>query len=207
MGITRHQHPFVPFGQSLKRVEQAFGTHDDPVDLAPQVDPQVDQHLIVPRTPAVYLLAGVPDFPGKHQFDLGMDVLHIVLDTEFAGFHLLIYGFQFALHVGEFGRGEQPDGFEHPGVGQRTEHVRFGQVHVHLAVATDGETIDFGRCAVVFLPEFHQFRIIVLSQRYDFFNRARSAESPGFSELPVSAAGEGARTRGTKIPPAFFRPG
>ena len=84
-----------------------------------------------------------------------MHILDAFLDHEFTFFDLLVNGFQLGFQCGEVVGCEQADGFEHSGVGDVAQHVEFGQMQIHLAVAPYREAFYFFRSDSIFLlPEF-----------------------------------------------------
>ena len=60
----------MPVGQPLERAEEPLNPTDDLINLAPQVNPQIDQHLVVARAAAVNLLTRLADPPREQQLDL-----------------------------------------------------------------------------------------------------------------------------------------
>ena len=98
------------------------------------------------------LLAQVAQFAGEHQFDLGVDVFHIVFDHEGAGFNRdedvvesLGERFQFFLV-------EQADAFQHPDVCLRPFDVAGGKPQVEYPVVSDGESLHDLRGGGSFIP-------------------------------------------------------
>ena len=136
-------------------MEQLLHVRYDLPDLPPQEDPQVDQHLVIARTAAVDLFAGVADALRQQEFDLRVHVFDALFDRKFSGRDVPVNVFEFALHVCEVFAAEQSDGFEHARVRQRSQDIGFGKKEVHLAVAPDGELFHRLIHVVGFLPQLH----------------------------------------------------
>ena len=103
---------------------------------------EVEQHLVVARAAAVYLLAHVAQLAGEHELYLRMDVLDAVFDDELAPFGQGVDLLQLGQELLQLGGGEQADALEHGDVGHGAQYVVLGQVEVHFAVAPHGEALD-----------------------------------------------------------------
>ena len=152
MGIAGQQHFFVLFAQGLERVEkgQYFGA--DLSEFVAHEKFEIDEDLVVAGAAGVDFFAEVAQFAGEHQFDLGMDVFHVVFDLEITGF----YGHEDAVESFRKGLpflfGKQSDAFQHPDVGLRPFDVVSRQPQIKHAVISDGEPVHDLRGLRSFIP-------------------------------------------------------
>ena len=80
--VARKEHFRVPVAEFLEGAEQLQGLLAQRLELVPEEELDVDEHLVVARASGVYLLAGVPELAGQQQLNLRVDVLDIVLEAE-----------------------------------------------------------------------------------------------------------------------------
>ena len=155
MGVAGHQHVLVTLALPLQFCEETLDVLCHEAQLTADEQLQVHQHLVVATASRVNLLAHVAEPAGEHQLDLRVHVLDAFLYDEppFPYFREDVS--QFGQQLLQFFFLDESDALEHCDVCHRTEHVGLGQVHVHLAVASDGETFDFRRYLISFVPKLH----------------------------------------------------
>ena len=95
MCISRHKHLFIAVALLDKLIEKSFRECCDVTDLVANKKLEVEQHLVVSRASAVDFLTRVAQSACEHQFHLGMDILHPLLNLELSFLNLLIDGFEF----------------------------------------------------------------------------------------------------------------
>ena len=94
MGVAWHEHVFQLVALGNELVEEHLHQLGNVAQLVASEQFQVDEHLVVARAPAVYLLAHVAQPAGEHQLHLRMDVFHSVLYLEAALGSLAVDGAQ-----------------------------------------------------------------------------------------------------------------
>ena len=154
MRIPRHQYFFVTVTLADQHLEQAVRQFYQLPDLCTRVQFQIQQHLVVARTSAMYLLADIAQAACKHQFHLRMNVFHALFDHELTAVGHGIDVFQLRQQNRQFFFCEQPDAFQHRYMSHRAKNVVFSQVKVHLAVLTYGKCFDFLVYLYIFFPKF-----------------------------------------------------
>ena len=126
MGVAGHQDVLVAFALADEDVEQLFDGFGYLLDLCTGEEFQVEQHLVVARASAVYLLAYIAQAAGQHQFHLRVHVFHSVFYHEFSLFGLRIDVLQRGKQLFQFVGGQQADAFEHGNVGHGAKYVVLG---------------------------------------------------------------------------------
>ena len=101
----------------------------------------------------MYLLADVTQAARQHQLNLRVDVLDAFLDDKPCLAYLREDVPQFCQQGLQFVSLEKPDALEHRDVRHRAKHVGLSQIHVHLAVASDGEALYLRRHLISFVPK------------------------------------------------------
>ena len=155
MGVSWHEHVLVLVALLYELVEENLHLLGDILQLVACEQLQIDEHLVVARASAVYLLAHVAQFLGEHSLYLRVNVFHAVVDDKLSAFADAVDVFQFGEQRRELFLLEQSDAFEHGDVSHGAEYVVFGEIEVHLAVASYGEAFDLLVYLKVFFPEFH----------------------------------------------------
>ena len=96
MRIAGHQHVFILVALLYQLVKENLDGIHHFLEFMTGEQFQVDKHLVVTGTSAVYFLAHVAQFPGEHQLHLRMYVLHAVLYHELStlasGIDILEFG-------------------------------------------------------------------------------------------------------------------
>ena len=82
MGVSWDQNVLELLACFLKCYKQALNLVDSLFNPCPGVKLQVNENLVIPGAPGVYLLPDLSQFAGKHQFHLGMNILHVGLNLE-----------------------------------------------------------------------------------------------------------------------------
>lgn len=142
MGVAGHEDALVAFALADEHVEELLDGLGDVLDLLAGEELEIEQHLVVARAAAVYLLAHVAQLAGEHELYLRMDVLDAVFDDELAPLGQGVDLLQLGQELLQLGGGEQADTLEHGDVGHGAQHVVLSQVEVHFAVAPHGEALD-----------------------------------------------------------------
>ena len=90
-----------------------------------------------------------------------MYVLNAVLNDKLTALCRLVDVPQRRQQLRQFVLAYQPDAFKHGDVSHGAQHVVFGQIEVHLAVAAHGEALYLFVDLVILIPKFlhHQFEI------------------------------------------------
>ena len=83
-----------------------------------------------------------------------MYVLDSVFDDELSFFSGCINVFQLVEQYLQFVGGQQADAFQHGDVGHGAQNIVFGQVKVHFAVTSYGETVDLFVYLNILFPKF-----------------------------------------------------
>ena len=154
MGVAGHQNVLVAFALADEDVEQLFDGFGYLLNLCAGEEFQVEQHLVVARASAVYLLAYIAQAAGQHQFHLRVYVFHSVFYHEFSFFGLRVDVLQRGKQLFQFVGSQQADAFEHGDVGHGAKYVVLGQVEVHFTVASHREAFDVFVYLNGFLPKF-----------------------------------------------------
>ena len=155
MGVAGHEHLLVGLALLLQRVEKAFGQPGNFLQAVTCEQLQVEQHLVVPRTSAVNLLAYIAQPTCQHQFHLRMYILDAFLYDKLAAFRQFIDAPQLMQQQVQLFGSQQTDAFEHGDVCHRTDDVILCQIKVQLPIAPHGEAFDLLVHFEIFLPEFH----------------------------------------------------
>lgn len=142
MGITGHEDILVAVALTDEHAEELLDGQGDVLDLLAGEELEVEQHLIVARTTAMYLLAYVTQLAGEHELYLRMDVLDAILNDELTPLGQGINLLQLGQKLLQFVFLKQSDTLEHGDVSHGAQHVVLGQVKVHFAVAPHGEALD-----------------------------------------------------------------
>ena len=142
MGIAGHEDILVAVALTDEHAEELLNGQGDVLDLFACEELEVEQHLVVARTTAMYLLAYVAQLAGEHELYLRMDVFDTVFDDELAPLGQSINLLQLGQKLLQFVFLEQPNALEHGDVGHRAQHIVLGQIKVHFAVAPHGEALD-----------------------------------------------------------------
>ena len=111
-----------------------FHKADRLVDPAPEIQPQVGGHLIVPAPRGMKALARVADAFGKLHLNEGMDILRRHVDCKRAGFDVGVNALQPALDGLGVLRGDDPLCSQHGGMGKGAGDI----LPPHTAVKADG---------------------------------------------------------------------
>ena len=155
MGVAGHQDAFVSLALLLQLGEETLDVLCHEVQLLAYEQLEVNQHLVVATAAGVYLLAHVAQPTGQHQFDLRVYVFYAVLNREASLAYLREDVPQLSQQGLQFVLLEKPDALEHGDVRHRAKHVGLSQIHVHLAVASDGEALYLRRRLISFVPQLH----------------------------------------------------
>ncbi len=124
MGIARQQVFAVPLALVQQQVEQRLDGKCYFPDFVAQVELHVHQHLVVARAAAVDFFAHVAQFARQFQFHLRVDVLNACFHPKIPGFDAGVNGLQFHRQNPEFLRRQQPNGFQHADMRQRSQYVK-----------------------------------------------------------------------------------
>ena len=143
--VAGQQRLLVLFTQHLEIAEQGEHLAADRLQLVPQEELQVHEHLVVARASGVDLLAHFTQLAGEQQLHLRMDVLDVVFQGEIPGCDALGDASEGGVQRGVFLRAEQPDLLKHLDVRAGALHVVACQPEVEHPVVADRETID-GLC-------------------------------------------------------------
>ena len=161
MGVPGHQYVAVAFAELLQAVEECLRVVGDLAQLVAQEELEVDEYLVVARTPRVDLLAHVAQPAREHQLDLRMDVLGVGLDLETPGLDLRGDLPEPRGERSELLGGQQPDLLEHGDVCQRSFDVVACELQVEFAVLTYGVLLDHLVGFETLVPKFgaaHAYR-------------------------------------------------
>lgn len=142
MGITGHEDILVAVALTDEHAEELLDGQGNVLDLLAGEELEVEQHLVVARAAAMYLLAYVTQLAGEHELYLRMDVLDAILNDELAPLGQSINLLQLGQKLLQFVFLKQSDTLEHGDVGHGAQHVVLSQVEVHFAVAPHGEALD-----------------------------------------------------------------
>ena len=110
------------------------------------------------------LLADVSQTTGQEQFDLRMDVLHIVFQYEISCLDFRKYLVQPCCQRLEFLRVEKADAFQHPDVCLRTYDVISCQTHVQNAVVTYCKILHQVSRLRAFAPKCAHSSVVISSE-------------------------------------------
>ena len=154
MCISRHQYILISLTLVNQHMEKLLYRLSDFFNLCTGKEFQIQQHLVIAWTPAMYLLSYVTQTPGQHQFHLWMYVFHSFFYHKFTFFGRSIYIPQLCQQLHEFLLCQQTDTFEHCDMSHRTDHIMFSQIKVHFAVTPYSETFDIFIHLYGFLPKF-----------------------------------------------------
>jgi len=161
MGVTGHQHILVTVALCHEFLEEDFHLFGNLAQLGTGEQFEVEQHLVVARTSAMYLFTHVAQLAGEHEFHLRVYVLHTLFDNKFATFSNGVDILQFGQQHLQFVGGQQADALQHGDVSHGAQHVVLGQIEVHFAVASDGEPFNLFVYLYVLFPEFLSHNILM----------------------------------------------
>ena len=86
------------------------------------------------------LFTHVAQFLGEHQFYLGMNILHAVINDELALVSDGVDILQFCEELCQFILLQESDAFEHGDVRHTSQYIVLGEIEVELTVAAYGES-------------------------------------------------------------------
>ena len=86
----------------------------------------------------MYLFPNVADTFGKEKLDLRVHVFYAFVDGELSVLYVVVYADEFFADYFQLVGGNEADGFEHGGVGERPDNIVRSKVKVHLAVEAYG---------------------------------------------------------------------
>ncbi len=154
MGVAGQQHVAVAFALRHERVEEtAHGLHGALQPFAGE-ELEIQQHLVVARTAAMYLLAHIAQAAGEEEFHLRMHVLHVILYNKCTFLGFAVDALQLGQQRRQFVLPQQPHRGQHGDVSHGAEHIVLGEMQVHLAVKPHGEPLDALIDLRVFFPKF-----------------------------------------------------
>ncbi len=107
-------------------------------------------------------LAHVAKFARQHELNLGMDILDILLDGELTILAELVYVAELSEKFRQLVFLKESDALKHGDVSHGAEHVIFGEIHVHLAIAAYRKPLYLLVDLKVLFPKFvgHECYII-----------------------------------------------
>ena len=155
MGVARHEDVLILLALGDEFVEKALHLVGYILELMASEEFEVNEHLVVARASAVYLLAHVAQLACEEHLHLRVDILYIIFDNKLSPLACLVDILQFGKQLGEFVFLKQTDGFEHGAMCHGAKYIIFGKIHIHLAVATHSESLNLLVYLKIFFPKFH----------------------------------------------------
>ena len=153
MGVARQQDVLVLFALALEQAEEGQDFVPEAAQLVPEVKFDIDQHLVVAAAAGVNLLAEVAELAGEEEFDLGVNVFHVILQHKGArrdaGGDFVQSAQQNLQLVGI----QQADAFQHRNVGLRALHIVGCEPQVEDAVVADREVLHLFGGGGAFIPK------------------------------------------------------
>ena len=131
----------MPLGQIKQRRDQPQQQPAVGRQLAAQPQPQIKGHLIVTTAGGMQLFAGRADFGGQQSFDIHMDILGRGIEGDLTGLDLGQQLLQAVLNQPRLLCIEDAAGFQHAGMGQRTDDI----LTVQALIETDRRMKAFRR--------------------------------------------------------------
>ena len=141
MGVARHQHVLVSLRLRDELVEQVLHQSCNLLDLVTDEQLQIYQHLVIPASARMNLLADVAKFAGQQHLYLRVYIFHTLLNHELALLGLFVDGSQLLQEHLQLIGCQQVNRLQHRDVRHRAQHVVLGQIEIHLTVSAHRELL------------------------------------------------------------------
>jgi hypothetical protein len=138
-----------------KQFEKGIDLSNNLLNFVADEKLDVKQYLVISGTRCMNLFPGIANPAGKHQFHLGMNILHSVFNDKGALFRITVNGQKFIGKHLKLIFTDQADTFKHGNVGQGSEYVIPGKQQVEFTIFSDGELLDQPVSLNIFVPKFH----------------------------------------------------